>query len=279
MILSGLKISGYNYIGRTTLSTIATPICWYDWRFGRTDGVVVGGALRVASLADLSPNNFLLEANVGTSNKPMILSDGIGMDDTIGTKNAAIFRKLGTNPKYETLHKGNPFLIMAVIKPIVFSSFVNLLGTQISSTVSSAGLRFRIDGSGGNNRLQLSIHNDAGTGVINVNTGTGTISTGSFYFIAAQYYGSGSGSNNLKIWINNTQYTFTANPTFGTGACPLLAIAHGAGGLASNAFEFSQKFAIAYDLTGKSTAEIDAFRILAINTLKSDLEYSSLVTP
>jgi hypothetical protein len=199
------------------------------------------------------------------------------MDDSIASKQAAVFRRTGTHSKYEILHKGNPYLIMAVVKPIVMSSSLNFFGTEISNSPTTAGLRFRVDGT--NTRVQLAVFNDSPISVINVNTGTGTIATGSFYFIAAQYYGSGTGSNNLKIWINNTQYTFTANPTFGTGPCNSLSAWRGSGGAAGSAFEFSQKLALAYDLTGKSIAEIDAFRTLAISTLKNDPEYASLTTP
>lgn len=277
MTLTGLKLSGYSYNGLPTLSTIGNPICWYDWRFGRVDYGILSGALRIQSLSDQSPNNFLLEANIGTTNRPMILSDGIGMDATIGTKNSATIKRSGSDLKYEALHKGNPFLIMTVVKPIVQSTSVNIFATQISNSPTSAGVRLRLDGA--NTRVQFSMHNDAGTFITNVNTGVGTISTGSFYFIAVQYYGSGTGSNNLKIWINSTQYTFTTNPTFGTGTCPLLAISHGSGGAAAGAYEFSQKFAIAYDLTGKTSAQIDAFTALAISTLKTDSEYSGLITP
>jgi hypothetical protein len=277
MILSASKISGYNYTATPTLGTIAEPICWFDWRFGRTDGNVVGGALRVNSLNDLSPNNFLLEARLNRIDQPMVLSDGLGMDDTIGTKAPAVFRRNGSNSKYEIFHKGNPFLIMAVVKPIIPASNLNFFGTNSSNTTSVAGLRFRANAA--NNRLELSFRNDAGTLITNVVTPNNSVPTGDFLFIAAQYYGGGTGSNNLKIWINNTQYTFTANPTFGTGTCPELCAWQGAGGTVSSAYEFSQKLAIAYNLTGKTSSEIDDFRTLAITTLKRDPEYSSLTTP
>lgn len=276
MIVSGYEVSGYNFRGKATLGSIGELISWHDWRYGRTDGVF-SSITRAVTLNDLSQNNFLLDGvSVSASNtRPMVLSDGLGMDNAIATKNATTFRRLGTNSKYEILHKGNPFLIMAVIKPIVVSSVVNIFATTISSP--KAGFRLRLLNT--NSRVDCSWFNDAGTGISTSQTAVNSIVTGSFYFICAQYYGSGTGSNNFKIWINNTQYTFTVNPTFGTGPCDGLFAWQGAGGLASLAYEYSQKLAVAYNLTGKSTAQIDAFRALAISTLKQDSEYSGLTTP
>jgi hypothetical protein len=278
MILSASKISGYNYTASPTLGTIAEPICWFDWRFGREDRVY-SGVTRVFTINDLSPNNFLLEGSTTNANtsRPMLLSDGIGMDINISTTRGASLQRQITDSKYEILHKGNPFLIMNVVKPVTLDNFIFLLSTNGATTaVPPAGLRFRIDSV--NSRVDLLIRNDAGTAIVNVNTGTGSISTGGFTFIAAQYYGSGSGSNNLKIWINNNQYTFTANPTFGTGVCAILR-AFSSAGPPGNTSDFSTKLGIAYDLTGKTASEIDDFRTLAITTLKRDPEYSSLTTP
>lgn len=276
MILNGYKVYGYNYLGEPTLGSIGELIQWHDWRFGRVDGTF-SGATRAFTLNDLSQNGFLLEGSStgGGNTRPMVLADGLGMDDTIATKAAANFRKLGTNSKYEVFHKGNPFLIMCVVKPIVISSNLNFFATSLAGT--KAGFRMRFTTT--NSRLELLVWDDSGTSLGVNQTAVNSIVAGNTYFICAQYYGSGTGSNNLKMWINNTQYTFTYNPTFGTGPCDGLYAWQGAGGIAANAYEFSQKLAVSYNLTGKSTVQIDAFRALAITTLKQDSEYSSLVTP
>jgi hypothetical protein len=274
--MSGYKVAGYHYHGKPDLGSIGELISWHDWRFGRTDGVF-SGTTRVLTLNDLSPNGFLLEGSPVSSSqtRPMVLPDGLGMDDTIASKNAANFRKLGSNSKYEILHKGSPFLIMVVVKPIVISSNLNIFATSLSGVKAGFRLRFAASSS----LIGCSWFNDAGTGISSNQTSVNSITAGSFLFICAQYYGSGTGSNNFKIWINNTQYTFTVNPTFGTGPCDGLYSWQGAGGAAGSAYEFSQKLAVSYNLTGKSTAQIDAFRALAISTLKQDSEYSGLTTP
>jgi hypothetical protein len=269
MILSGLKVSGYNYIGRPTLATIGNPAYWFDYRFNLVTQTY-SSVLRANSLGDLSTNSLLLQSTPVSANtrRPVVFSDGLGMD----AANLAITAFSGAaGGKLDFIHKGAPHLLMCVIK------ITGTTGNNISfpSIGTAPGFGFRI-ANFPNPLLSAITFNDAGSNIGAQNTAANSIPLDEFILVHRLYYGSGTGSNNTKMWIKDSQSTFTFNPTFGTNtASPDKISAWNSNG----SVDYRMKMCIGYDLTGKSIAECDAFRTLAVNTLKSDLEYSSLVTP
>lgn len=265
MILSATKIQGYNYTATPTLATIGKLITWYDYRRGLASQDF-SGTERALSLADLSDNNFQLNS-VGVSNntrRPIVYADGLG-----NIANITSFKSTALNDNVNKFHNGSPYLIFSVI------SLNDTVGTQVDicgTTLSGQpGISLRIAAS--TRVLACLTQNDAGDNIGAQNTPTNSIPLDEFILVQRLYYGSGTGSNNVKTYIKDTLYENTFNPTFGTGQASDMRWLTTIGNV-----EFKGKMMASWDLTGKTPAECDAFRTLAVNTLKSDLEYSSLTT-
>jgi hypothetical protein len=267
MILSGLKVSGYNYIGRPTLATIGNPAYWFDYRFNLVTQTY-SGVLRANSLGDLSINSLLLQSIPVSSNtrRPKVYSDGIGHDD-----NLTAFRG-SANSNLNFLLQGKAHLIISVFKLNAVGG--NTLSLFSSGRTGSASYLFIVNPTSGDQRLFVRCNNDAGSTLFTNQTPIESLPLDEFCFIATLYYGGGTGSNNRKIWIKNSQYTFTSNPTYGTGDPDTFTVINSNGTV-----NYKLKMGVGYNLDGKSISECDAFFTLAVNTLKSDSEYSSLVTP
>jgi hypothetical protein len=266
MIISASKIQGYNYRSTPNLGTIGELMCWYDYR----KGIVTqeySSILRVNSLSDQSPNGFQLNSPAASNNttRPRVLTGGIGNTTDRTTFTSA------PNPAQNILHNGSAYLILSVAKLVATaaSGTFQLLTTGITG---SAGLQWRVLA----NTRQLSslTTNDAGTNIGAQNTPTDSVPLDEFVLFQRLYYGGGTGTNNVKQYIADDLYQATFNPTFGTNN----SVQHSVLSTGAAVINFNWKTTVCWNLTGKTPAECDAFRLLAVDTLKRDPEYSSLIT-
>jgi hypothetical protein len=264
MIISASKIQGYHYRATPNLGTIGELMCWYDYR----KGIVTqeySSILRVNSLADQSPNGFQLNSSATSTNttRPRVLTGGIGNTTDRTTFNSA------PNPVQNILHNGSAYLIFSVAKLVTTaaSGNFNLLGTG-----NAPGAAFRILAS--TRQLGMITNNNAGTNIGTQNTPTDSVPLDEFVLFQRLYYGGGTGTNNVKQYIADDLYQFTFNPTFGTNN----SITHNVLNTGAATINFNWKTTACWNLTGKTPAECDDFRLLAVDTLKKDPEYSSLVT-
>jgi hypothetical protein len=261
MMISGIKAQGISHIGKSTLETIGTIIFHYDYRF---NAIVSGG--RVSSWGDLGPNAATLTAE--GFRRFYSAADGFGD----GGNAVAVQMNAPYRAAMKKLHDGSPFLWFAVVSfPAAPDSLTRL--TITSQESSRAGQEFAIINTTG--VFRCVVQNDSDSAIIN--NSSAAIPTNEFILLMRQYYGSGTGSNNTKTYVKSTLSSFTNNPTFGTGdASSRMIIGKNNAGAGDN---WKLKTVGCYDLTGKSTAQIDSFQALFIQTLKSDSEYSALVTP
>jgi hypothetical protein len=266
MIISASKIQGYHYRATPNLGTIGELMCWYDYR----KGIITqeySSILRVNSLADQSPNGFQLNSTAVNANitRPRVLTGGIGNTTDRTTFNSA------PNPVQNILHNGSAYLIFSVAKLVTTaaSGSFQLLTTGVTGF---AGFNWRILA----NTRQLSAitNNNTGTNIGAQNTPVDSVPLDEFVLFQRLYYGGGTGTNNVKQYIADDLYQATFNPTFGTNN----SIGHGLFNTGAATINFNWKTTACWNLTGKTPAECDDFRLLAVDTLKRDPEYSSLVT-
>lgn len=261
MIVSGGKIQGMTHVGKSTLETIGTVIFHYDYRFNAN---IVSG--RVTSWGDLGPNQFTLTAE--GFRQFYSASDGFGD----GGNGVTVQMSSVYKTALKKLHDGSPFLWFAVVSfPAAPDSLTNL--TITSQDTGKAGQQFAIVNSTG--VFRCVVQNSSDTAIIN--NSSAAIPTSEFILLMRVYYGSGTGSNNTKTYVKSTLSTFTNNPTFSSGdSSARLIIGKNNAGVGD---DWKLKTVGCYDLTGKTTGQIDSFQSLFITTLKTDSEYSSLVTP
>jgi hypothetical protein len=260
MIASGHTISKYNYIGAPNLQTIGTQIFHYDYRKG---AVISGG--RVSSWSDLGPNSMTL---TGEGFRRLYDdTDGFG-DDANGV---TVQMTASFKPALNKLHDGSAFLFFAVVNFPAAPTALNRLAFT-SMPANTPGQEFAIINTTG--VFRCVVQNDSDTAIIN--NSSAAIPTNEFILLMRYYYGSGTGANNTKTVVKNVTSTFTNNPTFGTANCSNLIVGKGSAGSGDN---YRIKTIGAYDLTGKTTGQVDTFVSTFISTLKTDTEYSALVTP
>ncbi|MBL6448581.1 hypothetical protein JMN32_19880 [Fulvivirga sp. 29W222] len=266
MIISASKVQGYNYSATPDMSTIGKLITWYDYRNGLNQADF-SGTQRAISLADGSSNQYQLNSPSVSNNvrRPIVYADAIGNIGNITSFTAA------PSAAINKLHNGSAFLIMTVIS--LNDTIGTVLSFPLSSAIGKPGINFGITPS--TRRLRCLWQNDAGTNIggFNNSADDNIIPLEEFVLIQLMYYGSGTGTNNLKYYVKSTAKSITFNPTFGSGQASSIACFNSIGNV-----EFKAKMQAIYDLSGKSIAECDAFRTLAVNTLKLDSEYSSLIT-
>lgn len=257
MILSGCKISGYNYLGKPTLASLGSLIFHWDYRLSIE--LKPTGSLR--SLGDQSVNGFNL------SGLSKLYEDGIG---TIGTTSGA---KGQVKPPLKALHDGTPHFLFAVLR-YDNPSNVGASGTFIVQTglVSvGAGITFSISAAG--NQVQHLFRDDSGANISSQLTGVNTMPEDSnFRLVTFTLYGP-TGANNSRITIADQSYLATRELSFGTNDASML-----------SAFRFGVtditriKTIGAYNLSGKSPSQIDQFVAMFNQVLKQDTEYASLIT-
>ncbi len=239
-----------------------TLIYDFDYRYNRSlgDGMVY-------SWRDMSTNGFLLRA-LSLNGRFFANSDGFG--DSSSTN--SILLQAAHQPALNALHNGTPFIQFAILKIQAYSA--SALSFQIGSTNSSGnpGVITQILCATGNMSHQA--QNDAGTSLGNQNTSNGSIPVGRHILVIRQYYGSGTGTNNVRTYIENVLTQSTYNPTFGTGNSTRLYI----GKNTSPAVDLKIKRFGAINLAGMTPSEIETFRATLITAIKSEAEYSSLTT-
>lgn len=268
MEINGYEVSGYEFLGTNKLLGIGSVGYYHDYRLGLTQQNY-SGIDRVNSLFDSGPGSNLLLSGPSSTNttRPKVLSGGIGQNNV---SPVAVNLSAPYTNSLAPFHKGNPVFQMFVAK------LDNTVGTQLQmcTTLRSGtpGCTFRIIPS--NRQLGILIQNNAGTNIRSQITAVNSVPLNEFCVFAHLYYGSGTGSNNVKLWIKDSLTQFTSNPTYGTND----------GATYNNfttigAVEFVAKMSIGYNLTGKTPAQCDAFAALAFETLIQDTEYSGLVIP
>jgi hypothetical protein len=258
-MMEGFEINGWSYIGKPNLQSIGELIFLYDYRTAEKSGG------RVHRWNDLGPNGLDLTAE--SFRRFYDDTDGFGDDaNGVTVQMTAPFK-----PVLNKLHLGNPFLFFAVVNFPAAPTSLNRLAIT-STPTNTPGQEFAIINTTG--VFRSVVQNDSDTAI--VNNSSAAIPTNEFILLMRYYYGSGTGANNTKTVVKNVTSTFTNNPTFGTANCSNLIVGKGSAGSGDN---YRIKTIGAYDLTGKTTGQVDSFVTLFISTLKSDSEYSSLVTP
>lgn len=268
MIIQATRLEGYNYIASPTLSTIGKLFTYYDYRNGVSLSPFAGFTDRVINWSDLSDNNYALNNGGNLTQSSKIEVDGIGDSGSTATR----LETVATTQEIGKLHTDNPFLLFAVVRlNTLDGNTINLLTTQRNLT--QASFRAVIDFS--SDRLLIQWRNDAGALVKSGSTLNSVLPTSNFVLIQLVYKGVSAGANNLEYYIADYTETDTITAgTFGTLNTPAYLSVLGASGTT----DFNAKMQACWDLSGKTPAEIDAFRLLAINTLKLDPEYSALTT-
>jgi hypothetical protein len=268
MIISGYKVSGYNYLGQVQLRSIGKVLYHYDDRFG-LESQVYSSVLRANSLQDLSTLGLSLNSSQVSNNitRPRILANGLGANNA----NASAVNLIGNyRTELGLIHKGNPVFQMFVAKlDNTVGSSVNFFSTLLSG---KAGAQLRL--LPGTRSLNFICLNNAGTNIRNYGTATNSVPLNEICMFAHLYYGAGTGSSNSKLWIKNVRSDFTSNPTHGTDEAVLYNNFSSIGNV-----EFEKQMSVGYDLTGKNISQCDAFAQIAFNTVKLDTRYSSLLTP
>jgi hypothetical protein len=273
MIITGINIKGINYLGAPTLGSIGDLKLWLEFR--KAAETVVDGAsdLRLSTWTDLR-SDLLFRANT-SAQRPFVLSNGFSCK--ISSENNVIIRPSIT-PDLSFLHDGTPNLFSFVL---VYNNPSNLaapngitFSTGFISATNGQGFSFGIIP--GQNRLALNKYGDASaTPLQNHPTPIDSLpeDASNQLLVSAIYYGNGL-SNNSKIWIGGTSYSETKSTDLTTTAAPTRAT------LTIRGLTDSRlKLITAYNLSGKSVAEIDLFYTSFISTLKLDPEYANVITP
>lgn len=268
MKAAGHKIQGFTFNGRTTLQSIGKSIFHFDYRSNIVTGSY-SGYDKIVTMGDISPSNIVMQTSSVSSNtrRPVLMSDGWGMPTA--AVNISSMTASNALKKLNLIHLGSPHLISFVV------DLRDAVGTALycgGLTGITSGYSFFVDPD--DRRITSRVYNDAGTAVVNRVGSVNSVPLDQIIVVTKLYYGSGTGSNNHKIWIDNSLTQYTDNPTFGT-ATPDQVLHFSSNGTV----EYAQKMSIAYDLTGKTTAQCDAFATLFFQTLKEDSEYASLTTP
>jgi hypothetical protein len=268
MIIRGTKISGLNFIGKKSLSSIGNLLFQYDYRKSIQSINYLGIDL-VVSLGDLSKNNFNLSQGQ-FQRRPQLYSDGIGTNVSAGASQDLIGIP---SSLLKVLHDGTPHLLFAVARYSNPSNLVDVIQFVRTGGVSvSAGIDWRINGS--SNQLSHRFLGDSGISLTQHQSGLDTVSEGTdFKLIMYVYYGD-SISNNGRHIISNQSYYATRSLTLSDQDTNNFRcfITGGVGDVARI------KTVGCYDLSGKNVSEINLFIDEFIELLKEDTEYSTLIT-
>lgn len=267
MRVTASKIKGYNYKASLDFNTIGKTLFWYDYRKGASIRNISGEDL-VNSLADSSANSLQLNSTLNPSSNPRLFNDGIGSNGTV-----LFFQNSSDLFELRKLHNGSPYLCFFVLK---FDS-ATTIGSEIymmrtgTQGLGKPGLEIRANRSTRQIITRLFIDNGNN---LQSQLSNGTFPDDEYFLVQTMYYGNNTGTNNKKLFLQNTVNSLTLNSTsFGVQSPPYIEAFRNEGGV-----KFAQKLAVGWDLTGKTISEIDNFRLLALDTLLSDPEYSSLIT-
>jgi hypothetical protein len=268
MRLSGANIKGYKYVGQPTLGTIGQQIFWYDYRFNY-DTFLVGADTKIFNWRSLAVSGTPLN---GGTNKLYFYSDGFGyVNGGLASANQGLaFTELNQ------FHKGTDGWMWAGVVKGDYTSATTTSSSLIINTLGSSGPGFlvRLTNYGSNPFIRFQIFNDAGTQVITNSTTANSFPLSRFVPVVVIFYGDAAASN-YKVIIEGTSYSFSNTPTYGTAAAQFIRL--GLAVLTVN--DYRNKMQVAYNLAGKSRAQIDAFVTNFYTTLKADSEYSALTTP
>lgn len=272
MGMSGKKITGYKFVGMPILSTLGQLIFWYDWRYNN-DSIVQSGRTKVLSWRSLEakgtplniPNSVYLCVNSGAG-------FGYISTDPGSPRNRGILY-----PELNIMHNGTaPWLYASVFRGDYTSGSTSSVSTLLSTAGSATkpGITIQLL-SYGTPRIRVQIVDAANSVIVNWSTPVSTVPLGRNIPVAIFYYGD-TAANNYKMYIEGTAYTFSAgSPTYSTASPNQFNV----GGIVIAANDFSMKLHVLYNLTGKNRTQVDSFVTNFFTVLKSDAEYSALITP
>lgn len=270
MIAKGAILKGMNFIGSPSLGSIGDLKLWLDFRKA-TETVLDGSDVRLETWTDLR-SDLLYRRNTLVQ-RPLVVSSGLACK--VNTENNVMIRPVAV-PDLSFLHNGTPHLISMVViydnpENLGAPNGISFSTGQNATTPNGQGIGFVIQPS---NRLQITRYGDASaTAIHNHITAVDTVPENSSnqLLLSAIYYGNGL-SNNSKLWIGGSSYTATLTGTLSSAAATRSTAT--IRGLTSSRL----KLITAYNLSGNSVSEIDAFYSNFISTLKLDSEYSSVIT-
>lgn len=247
MIVTGYNINGYNFVGKKTFESIGNVVWYREYPTS-----FVGAPARIL---DLSGNNLTLFPDSAAFTD---LGDGWG--SLVSTINA-----IGTtiSSAMNVFHKDRAFAYFCVCK-------IDDIGTTnvLSFYKNNIGFEIRTDLAGGNKRMRVLF-----PGIANINSSNNLITTGEFCLLRVMFKTTGAGTNNLRITYKNITSLHTVASMTTAGDVSDFRVSKQGGQT-----DLTIKLDIAYDLTGKTSAEVDAFELEFINVMKTYPAYSSLIT-
>lgn len=267
MKVSGYKISGGSYIGRASLGTVAEPLFWYDHRFNNSqDPTGRHGIWNSLTSLGSTQTQSIVSRKLYYHTSP-VSGYGYKIGDGFST-----YQTLGNHyPALDVMHKG----ANAWMFSIVFYWKQTDSGTSGATSLIRTGLTAGITGIIDHNQPRIRLQTRGSSSTINnLATATNSVPDDQVSIVTFVFYGDTS-SNNYRIIINNSNTNFTSNPTYDTASSEYLRF----GLPVTQLNDFIIKMMIAYDLSGKSRSEVDSILSTYYTVLKTDSEYSSLVTP
>jgi hypothetical protein len=271
MKVSGYKISGGSYVGRPTLATIGNMLFWYDYRYSY-EVENQGGNDMLVSWGDLSPSGIhLIKAQ--TSTRLQRHSDGVGQVAGVSAS-----RNIGTSDigsKVNVMHNGGAYMAFAVMRYNNPSNVIQNTGFVSSYRPGTTpGISFFLRTS--DHAIVHEFRGAAGASLGAQVSGAGTVPQDSTYrLVTYTYYGLGGSNNSIIRIADSTTHTATRNPGLQTSDAGgiFVSTSNGAADLVRI------KCVGAYNLSGKTTTQINDFLALFYSMLKSDPEYATLITP
>jgi len=262
--LSGTTFKGVSFKGQKTIGSYV-PDLWLDYR----RNTIIEDADRVASIIDGGINGFFFPHNGGDNGRPFLTSDGIRPNHA----NAAggLLRPASANMKF--LHDSSEYILIFV------GSLAGSESTNARPLVTSSGSAvpgFALNFQPANRTYQL-VAGRSGGNYYSILSSTNLIPASGTFFFAVKFYG-GTTGDNLKVYVNGTEYLHQVTSGSFSTADPTAFTAMKQGANTTNPL-YSTKLVIAKNCAGLSDPQIDALLSEIIATIKLDPEYFSLITP
>lgn len=263
-------LKGVRIRGRKTFASLAPLLFHYDYRVGVTTSM--SGSTKLVDIWLDQTSNSLNVKQPAINRKEALLSDRIAW------VNGSSYAMFGNPPgsKVNALHNGNPHMIMGVFRydnPSNVSNNMILFSSGQANTFP--GMTFQVLGA--TNNIGHTFFGASGTSLGNHQAGTNTVpeSASVDVFFMYTFYGSGAGTNNSRITVNNTNYFATRSLAHTASNAGRVFVNCGTSG---NYMDAGIRMMLAYDLSGRNTTQINQVVSDATTLLKSISEYSSVIT-
>lgn len=270
--LSGIIISA-----QKTLKSIGELFYMYDYRNELITENPDNSSTRITRWNDQSGNSFnVRQYFTATANAFFKDVDGTVLLDIAGGVQEGFkfddFAYVRGKNKLNAMHDGSAWMAFFVVKfPTGTTGSFELF---MMNTATSPGVRIFIQS---NRTVRMTIYDSSGTQQVNC-TSTGTIPNDEWCIVCVTYYGISVGAADTRITIKSTTQTFNTAGTLSAGNFSGNIVMR-TNAVSAGDRKVNIKLNGAYNLVGKSVAQIDAFLADFYTTLKSDPEYASLVTP